>query len=856
MELPFAGLHQLCAPMLGRLDALPEPQRDALSVALRPLVRRRARPLPRRRSPRSACWPTSPRSGRCSVSSTTRSGSTAPRAGPRLRRAAAAGRVRRDRVRRSRADRRARAARPAGAGARRAATTRTPARCWRRSIPGRLDERVRDRIVAETRGNPLALLELPRGLHGGASWPAASGCRTSGRCPGRIEESFLRRLDALPEDDAAAVAGRGGRPGRRSARCCGARPGSSGSRPRRATPAHGRGLLEVGAQVRFRHPLVRSAVYRSASAQDRQRAHGVLAEATDAAARTGSARLAPCAGHGGPRRGRRGASSNDPQTERRRAAASRRRPRSWSARPTLTPDPARRADAHSGRGAGQRARPAGSMPRSGCWLRPRPGRWMSSSGPAWISCAPRSPTPRTAGATPRRCCCGPPRRSSRSTPACARDLSRRVGRSRVRRWTGKRRRPARRLAGGAGRPRVRRARRARPICCWTASRCCSPKAAPQRRPCSSGRATAFAGDEVSTEEVLRWGWLAAMAAAVMWDYETCVAVATPAGPARPRCGRPCRARGRREHPRPGRRTGRRLRAGGFAGRRGRGGQRGDGSPRDAVRRLVLARSEASEAEATELIEATITEATASGQGTAVQEARWASAVLANAPGRYEDALAAASWRATTRRSWSSRRGRSCELVEAADRSGKPQLADAALARLAARTDRSDGRLGARARGALAGPAERRRSRRARSTARRSSGWAARGSVPISPAPICSTASGCAARTGGSMHASSCARRTSCSSRWARRGSPNAHAASCWPRARRCASAGRHARRAHPAGGAHRGARPRRADERRDRRPAVPQPSHGRMAPAEGVHQARDQLTHGPPRRTGSVSATR
>ena len=73
------------------------------------------------------------------------------------------------------------------------------ARCSRPSSRRRLDERVRDRIVAETRGNPLALLELPRGLTatqlaGGFGLPARTAL------PGRIEESFLRRLDALPEE--------------------------------------------------------------------------------------------------------------------------------------------------------------------------------------------------------------------------------------------------------------------------------------------------------------------------------------------------------------------------------------------------------------------------------------------------------------------------------------------------------------------------------------------------------------------------------------------------------------------------------------------------------------------------------
>ena len=78
------------------------------------------------------------------------------------------------------------------------------------ALTGPLDARVRDRIVAETRGNPLALLELPRGLT-----PAqlAGGFGLPGAVPlsGRIEESFRRQLEALPAADAAAAAAGGGR---------------------------------------------------------------------------------------------------------------------------------------------------------------------------------------------------------------------------------------------------------------------------------------------------------------------------------------------------------------------------------------------------------------------------------------------------------------------------------------------------------------------------------------------------------------------------------------------------------------------------------------------------------------------
>jgi hypothetical protein len=64
---------------------------------------------------------------------------------------------------------------------------------------GTLDERVRDRIVAETGGNPLALLELPRALTF-AELAGGFGVLDVQALPGRIEESFRRRLEVLPAD--------------------------------------------------------------------------------------------------------------------------------------------------------------------------------------------------------------------------------------------------------------------------------------------------------------------------------------------------------------------------------------------------------------------------------------------------------------------------------------------------------------------------------------------------------------------------------------------------------------------------------------------------------------------------------
>jgi DNA-binding CsgD family transcriptional regulator len=147
------------------------------------------------------------------------------------------------------------------------------------AMPAPLDERVLDRIVAETRGNPLALLELPRGLT-----PAqlAGGFGLPGAMPlsARIEESFARRLAVLPRDARllllVAAADPAGDPAMvwRAARRLGI-PESA------AQTVESDGLLTLGADVVFRHPLVRSAVYRASAADERSKVHRALAEAID-----------------------------------------------------------------------------------------------------------------------------------------------------------------------------------------------------------------------------------------------------------------------------------------------------------------------------------------------------------------------------------------------------------------------------------------------------------------------------------------------------------------------------------------------------------------------------------------------
>ena len=147
------------------------------------------------------------------------------------------------------------------------------------ALTGPVDARVRDLIVAETRGNPLALLELPRGLSP-AELAGGFGLPEAGPLPGRIEDSFRRQLKGLPERTQRllqlAAADPSGDP-----LLVWRAAGRLGIPAQAATPAVRAGLVEFGARVQFRHPLARSAAHRSAPVQQVQKIHRALAEATD-----------------------------------------------------------------------------------------------------------------------------------------------------------------------------------------------------------------------------------------------------------------------------------------------------------------------------------------------------------------------------------------------------------------------------------------------------------------------------------------------------------------------------------------------------------------------------------------------
>ncbi len=137
-------------------------------------------------------------------------------------------------------------------------------------------------LVEETRGNPLALLELPRGLSA-ARLAAGFGLLGAASLSGRIEESYRDQLEALPVDTRRMLVVAAAEPTGDPTVLwrVGERLGIAATA---LEPAESAGLLEVGARVRFRHPLVRSAVYGAAAPAERRQVHLALAGATDARA--------------------------------------------------------------------------------------------------------------------------------------------------------------------------------------------------------------------------------------------------------------------------------------------------------------------------------------------------------------------------------------------------------------------------------------------------------------------------------------------------------------------------------------------------------------------------------------------
>src|SRR3954453_57777 len=273
MELPFAGLHRLCAPMLAQLDALPDPQQIALRISLglssgdapdRFLVALAALSL--------FAEVAEERPLLCLVDDAQWLDAAPSQVLGFIARRLLAESVAMVFTVREPSDKRELADLPELSlrglqddDARALLST---------VIPGPLDDRVRDRLVAETRGNPLALVELSRGRSTGFVLPGA------GTLPSQIEDHFRQRIAALPEATQRLMVLAAADPVG-DATLLWRAAATLGVERQAAEPAAGEQLLEIGAQVRFRHPLVRSAAYRAALATARRAVPAALAAATD-----------------------------------------------------------------------------------------------------------------------------------------------------------------------------------------------------------------------------------------------------------------------------------------------------------------------------------------------------------------------------------------------------------------------------------------------------------------------------------------------------------------------------------------------------------------------------------------------
>jgi DNA-binding CsgD family transcriptional regulator len=278
MELAFAGLHQLCGPILGLTERIPSPQRDALETVLGITAGNAPDPFLVGLATLSLVSEAAEERGLvCLVDDAQWFDQASADTLAFVARRLVAESVALVFATRQSSDE------PPLTGLPDSVVGGLPdedARALLESaLPGRLDDRVRERILAETRGNPLALLELPRALTP-AEVAGGFGLLDVPALSGRIEESFQRRLEGLPDETRQLLLVAAADPVGEPALVW--RAAGRMGLPRDAAEAAAQdGLVEIAAQVRFRHPLVRSAVYRAASAAERRRAHEALAQATD-----------------------------------------------------------------------------------------------------------------------------------------------------------------------------------------------------------------------------------------------------------------------------------------------------------------------------------------------------------------------------------------------------------------------------------------------------------------------------------------------------------------------------------------------------------------------------------------------
>ena len=677
MELAFAGLHQLCAPMLGRAAQLPVPQRDALRIAFG----QAAGPPPDRFLVGLAVLSLlSEVAGEqpliCLIDDVQwLDHASAQALGFAARRLAA------DPVGLVFAAREPGAALAGLPELEVGGLREDDARALLDSaLAGPIDDRVRDRIVAETQGNPLALLELPRGLTpaelaGGFGLPGAVPL------PERIEESFRRQLEALPAQS------------RRLLLLAAAEPygdlplvwraaGRLGIPVAAAAPAVDAGLVDFGARVRFRHPLLRSASYRAATAADRQAVHAALAEATDAEAAPERRAWHRAKAAAGP--------DEEVAAELERSAG-RAQARGGLAGAAafleravlLTADPACRAERTLA--AAQAHLQAGAF---GTALKLLADAEDEGSGPLNELQSARVDLLRGEivfasgqGSDASSLLLKAAKRLEPLNVSLARETY-------LTAWIAAL--FAARLAGSGDLPEVSRAARALPpaaeprpvdlvlvgLALLVAD---GPAAA---APTLRQAVSVFTGAGLTVEDGLRWGWMAQGAASALWDSDAWhvmlvrqLQLARDAG-ALERLPLLLASLGTEV-----------VWSGDFAAGAALVAEadavcEATGSRSFPFTAMMLASLRGNQAEAAALIEATLAEAEAAGQGIAVAYANWVAAILANSLGRYTDALAAARQAAQDTSALYISMWALPELIEAAARTGDTGIAGDALTRLA------------------------------------------------------------------------------------------------------------------------------------------------------------------------------
>jgi DNA-binding CsgD family transcriptional regulator len=544
------------------------------------------------------------------------------------------------------------------------------------ALTGPLDASVRDRLVAETGGNPLALVELPRGLTpaelaGGFALPDAMPLS------GRIEESFRRRLEMLPADTRRLLQLAAAEPAGDPVLLWRAAEGL-GIGTQAATPAVEAGLLEVGARVRFWHPLVRSAAYRSASVQDRQALHHALAGATDPEADPD--RRAWHWAHATPGPDEQVAAELERSAGRAQgrgglAAAAAFLQRSVA----LTRDPARRTD--RALAAAQASFQAGAFDAALGLLAMAEAGALDEFQRAWVDLlrghiALASGLGRDA----------PPLllKAARRLELFDLELARETY---LNAWG------AAVLAGADDLLEICRAARALPPPAAGDPRAVDllldgvavliiegPAAA---TPTLQRAATALAG--IPAEDALRWGWMATAASAAVWDFESMRVITARTVQLLRDAG------GLAQLPVSlallGTYT---VWSGDLAGASSLIAEAASvagvtGSPMAPFAALSLLARQGKEAAASALIAETIARAGAVGQSMAATNAQWAAAVLYNGLGRYEEAASAARQAASYPFELYDSIWALPELVEAAARTGDTGLARDALERLAETT---------------------------------------------------------------------------------------------------------------------------------------------------------------------------